>query len=515
MKRGGLAFLFMAVLTSADSTAVVIKACPSQVLVKRAESSAITVDSERPLRRLAPEFFGFNLEWVEFQASLWNMPSGKVRADVADWLRAFPGAVYRYPGGTIANSMDWRDTTGVPTERPSRQFVSWTGPFPARFGLDEYLNFVRDVNGQAWYVVNIFGDSSGETSPRIRAAQAGQLSAYLAQKRQDGLPGILRWELGNELDRGEYRWSSEKLAAAAKLVADEIQRSDPQARFVSLMQDYPAQGDLGISTSQYNRRLASALRVPAGEYAKHVYYDGKPGGPPVPNQVKAICEAVADAKAVASKRTPAIWLTEHASVPPNAWVDPAWKKSWPRTGDLGAAIGVADMVIAAAQIPAVQGAFVHALHGSDGPWPLFHMTKNSSVHPGAVYWALRILRDSMLEDVLPTTTSSPDNSRYDGGYDLRTVVLADAERKRYAVWAVNRSGQPLATRLSIPAVKNMKLAGKHVWLADGNSRANNYLAGNRVQPAENLIELTFDQTGSATVTLPPYSVSALSFSSNE
>lgn len=515
MKLRGLIFMVISGLAMGNSTEGGIKACPAQVLVKSSATSVIKVDSERPIRHLAPGFFGFNLEWVEFQASLWDKPSGKVRAEVADWLRAFPGAVYRYPGGTIANSMDWRDTVGDPGQRPSRQFVSWTGLFPARFGLDEYLNFVRDVNGQAWYVVNVFGGSNGETSPQALAMQAGQLSAYLAKKRQDGLPGILRWELGNELDRGEYRWLPEKLAAAAKLAAYEVQRSDPQAKFVSLMQEYPAQGDIGITASQYNRRLARGLQAQVSEYAMHVYYDGKPGGLPVPSRVKAICEAVADARYAAPKRTPAIWLTEHARVPPNAWVDPNWKKSWPRTGDLEAAIGVADMVIAAAQIPEVQGTFVHALHGTDGPWPMFHKTKSGSMHPGAVYWALRILRDSMLEDVLPTTTSSPDDSRYDGGYDLRTVVMADAERKRYAVWAVNRSGQPLVTRLNIAAVKNMKLTGKHVWLADGNPRANNYLVGSRLQPNENPFELTFDQVGSTTVILPPYSVSAFSIQFTE
>ncbi len=510
MKLHGLIFLAITGLAACDSTAIGIKACPFQVLVKSGTSSAITVDAEQTIRRLAPEFFGFNLEWVEFQGSLWDMSSGKVRADVADWLRAFPGAVYRYPGGTIANSMDWRDTVGDLAKRPPRKFVSWTGPFPARFGLDEYLNFVRDVNGQAWYVANIYGGANGEVSPRTLATQAGQLSAYLAKKRQDGLPGILRWELGNELDRGEYRWLPEKLAVTAKQVASEIRRGDPQAKFVALMQEYPAQGDAGITASQYNRKLATSLREQVSEYAMHVYYDGKPGGQPVPSRVRSICEAVADARNVAPKRTPAIWLTEHARVPPNAWVDPNWKSSWPRTGDLEAAIGVADMMIAAAQIPEVQGTFVHALHGTDGPWPLFHKEEGGGMHPGAVYWGLRILRDSMLADVLPTTTTSPNHSDYDGGYDLRTVVMADAERRKYSIWAVNRSGQSVTVQLGIPAVKDMKLAGKHVWLSDGNPRANNYLDGRHLQPNEHPVELTFDQAGNATVTLPPYSVSSLS-----
>jgi len=511
MKLRRLIFLAIAGLAACDSTADGIKACPSQVFVKSGESSAITVDSEQSVRHLAPEFFGFNLEWVEFQGSLWDAPSGKVRADIADWLRAFPGAVYRYPGGTIANSMDWTDMVGDLAGRPSRKFVSWTAPFPAKFGLDEYLNFVRDVNGQAWYVANIYGGLNGETSPQTLAIEAGQLSEYFAKKRQDGLPGILRWELGNELDRGEYRWLPEKLAATAKQVATEIQRGDPQAQFVVLMQEYPAQGDVGISASQYNRRLAIGLGEQVNEYAMHVYYDGKPGGQPVPSRVRSICAAVADAQNVAPKRTPVIWLTEHARVPPNAFVDPNWKNSWSRTGDLEAAIGVADMIIAAAQIPEVQGTFIHALHGTGGPWPLFHKEKGGGMHPSAVYWALRILRNSMLEEVLPTTTNSTNYSYYDGGYDLRTVVMADAEHRKYAIWAVNRSGQPVTMRLSIPAIKQTKLAGKHVWLSDSNLLANNYLDGSRVLPTEQPIELTFDNTGNAAVTLPPYSASAISF----
>lgn len=511
MRLFGCVFLAIAGLTACDSMAGSIKACPSQVLIKNG-ASAITVNSERPLRNLTSEFFGFNLEWTGFQWSLWDTLSGSVRADVADWLRAFPGAVYRFPGGTISNSMDWRETIGELAKRPSKKFESWMGPFQANFGLDEYLSFVRDVNGQAWYVVNVYGDSNGETSPQLLAAEAGKLSEYLANKRQAGLPGILRWELGNELDRGEYRWPPEKLAAAAKLAAREIQHSDPQAKFVSLMQEYPAQGDVGIAASQYNRRLAAGLQEQVAEYAMHVYYDGKPGGQSILSRVNSICEAIADARAVTPKRTPAIWLTEHARVPPNAWVDPNWKKSWPRTGDLEAAIGVADMVIAAAQIPEVQGTFVHALHGTDGPWPLFHRQKGGGMHPGAVYWALRVLRESMLPDVLPTSTSSANDSNYDGGYDLRTVVMADTERKNFSVWAINRSGQPLAARLNISTLKNMKLAGKHVWLSDTNVRANNYLDGGRLHPMNSPVELTFDQAGSATLTLPPYSVSALSFS---
>ncbi|MEQ1558609.1 MAG: hypothetical protein ABL933_06655 [Methyloglobulus sp.] len=481
--------------------------CSASVLVKTSKENTIKVESTQPIRQLFPEFFGFNLEWVPFQESLWDKKIGKMHPQLFQWLSAFPGAVYRYPGGTDSNTLQWHDTVGLAAQRPTRQFVTWMEPFTANFGVDEYLKFIKDVNGQAWYVVNIYGGVKGEAEPQQLAEQAGQLSKYLAQKKAEGLPGILRWELGNELDRAEYHWSPEKLAKTAQMAAKEIKRNDNHAQFVALVEDYPAQADVGISPSQYNRKLVKNLQDQVSEYAIHLYYDGKPGGLSVPLKLNALCDAVADAKFMMPSVKPLIWLTEHARVPPNAFVNPDWKSDWPKTGDLEAAIGVADMMIAAAQIPEVQGAFVHALHGSGGPWPLFHKDNQGNLYPGAVYWALRILRDAMLENVLPTLTSSTNNSDYDGGYDLRTVVMTDADHKKLSLWAVNRSGQALTAHLASVGMKDTKLPGKHVWISDNNIRANNYMDAKHVQPIEHPVDLVFDKAGIATITLPPYSVS--------
>ncbi|MEQ1601774.1 MAG: hypothetical protein HOP04_14355 [Methylophilaceae bacterium] len=514
MKLHPYIFTAIAAMASLNATqthaATINNACPAQVLVKSSTSSAITVDSELAARKLAPEFFGFNLNWVLFQRSLWNPNTHQVPAEVVGWLKAFPGAVYRYDGGG-GNAWDWQDFIGDPATRPTLSFVDWLTPFKATFGPDEYLSFVKNVNGQAWYVVNIYGDTQGELQPEKMAVQAGQLSNYLATKQQEGLPNILRWELGNELDRGSTRWLPEKLAATSKLAASEIKRYEPQAKFVSLMEEYSPQADIGITASQYNRRLATGLGVQVDENALHLYYDGLPGGRPLTSQVGAICSAIADAKTVSPNRTPAFWITEHARVSPNAFVDPNWTAAWARTADLEAALGVADMIIAAAQIPEVKGAFLHALHGGNLPWPLFH--KNSfggGMHPSVVYWALRIMRDSMLEQVLPTTTSSPNNSKYLGGYDVRTMVLTDATHSKYAIWAVNRSAQALATRLTIPALKNLKVVANHTRLTDKNVKANNIMVTNRVPPIKTVLALTFDTAGATAVTLPPYSISAIS-----
>ncbi len=99
-----------------------------------------------------------------------------------------------------------------------------------------------------------------------------------------------------------------------------------------------------------------------------------------------------------------VWMTEHnARVPENAWTKPDWKALWPETANLQAAISVADMLIATAQMPEVKGGMVHALHASDGPWPMFHRSRDGNhIYPSAVFYALQMLRTSMLPEVLHT-----------------------------------------------------------------------------------------------------------------
>jgi len=496
------------------SIRVAFAACTGSETVIGAPTPAISVATTKSLRILEPSFFGFSFVWVEFQESLWNVAAQQVDSEAIKWLRAFPGAVYRYPGGTESNYFDWRAAAGPLEHRAARKAVKWKGPLVANFGGDEYLAFVEAVGGQAWYVVNLYGEYSGATNPRELAASAQQLAERMRLKGGRG-PVFLRWELGNELDRGPYLWSAEKYLGVARQVAEGIRRGDPQASFVAIMEDYDAQPKLRMTNAaEYNRRIAAGLADIVSEYAQHSYYDGVNVEVPlsVANRVAQICRSIAAAETGRpAAAAPGIWVTEFARQPVKSAMDADWKPTWSKSANLEAALGMADFVIAATQIPPVKGVFAHALHGLDAPWPLFHKTKaGSPLSPSAIYWALRVLRQNMESEVLPTVTHSANEGAYFGGYDFRATVMVNPARSKWAVWAVNRSSRAQNAELRLTALAGKKVRASLQVLADDNPNANNYLDGSRLLPRDlPPQEIIFGSDGRATLQFAPNSVTGM------
>lgn len=477
---------------------------------KRAGASVDTASAPRPL---APHFFGFNFVWVEFQDSLWNAKSGRVRDEAVEWLATFPGALYRYPGGTEANYFDWRGAIGPASERKARKAVKWKGPIVAKFGLREYLDFVRAVGGQPWYIPNLFGEYGKEGDANNLAAEAGKLAEYF---KANSVPGeaMLRWELGNELDRAEYLWRADRYLSVARKTAEAIRRADPDARFVAIMEDFDAhwRGRF-TSAAEYNRKVAAGLSDLTSEYAQHSYYDGQHVELPfsVPNRIAQICKSIESAESVRPNAGPIrIWVTEHGRQPVKSAKDAEWKPSWPESANLEAALSVTDFIITATQIPEVEGLFVHALHGGDSPWPMFHKSgKEGRVHPSAVFWALSVLRQAFQTEVWPTATHSANSSGYAGGYDVRATVMSNPQRTKWSTWVVNRSAEEQAIELRIPALAGKKATLARQVLADDNLKANNYSAPHRLRPRDLPLEtVQFDKQGRATLMLLPQSVMA-------
>lgn len=467
-------------------------------------STVITVQSTT-FRKITPQFFGFNLELIEFENSLWNKRDHRVEASVVRYLQRFPGAAYRYPGGATANFFDWKAATGPVSSRSPQQLVDWQPARAVQFGPAEYLDFVREVRGTPWYVLNLYGSFQSQQPIQAMTKSAADLARFMGSQRSKGSPSIFRWELGSELDRGSFRWPASTYASAAKVIAASVRADGGATEFVAMAQDWP---HTGASTPgvNYNATVAQELALETTEFAAHLYYDGAPWGPPLPRVVRQFCKNLGSIKGVAPRDT--MWVTEHGRTPIGTPDDLAWKSNWPQTGSLAAAISSADMMITLARTNDVNGAFVHALHGA-GPWPIFHKRSDGAIYPSAVYWAMVLLRETLMDDVLNATVSTTNHGADSAGYDTNAAVLADLSRSRITAWLVNRSAHESLALIRIPLLAGRRIGIKIGTLTSKDPADGNYVEPYKVFPMRREVLLEVDANGAFPLPLPAHSVTTL------
>lgn len=482
--------------------------CEPHIKVPRGSLNTLTADAAITTRTLDPSFFGFNLEWLEFQTGLWDAKNQRVLPGVISIFRDFPGAIYRYPGGTNSNHFDWQDSVGPVNVRLPRKHASWLGPLRAEFGIDEYLQFVEDVGGKAWYVANLYGAYDAAKPPSELAANAGRLSAYASQRSHQGMPSIYRWELGNELDRGTLKWPPGRVADAALQVSTTIKQADPSAKFVAFQQEYPAQADKGYSAARYNKELRAATAPLVPEFAMHFYYDGPPDAPPVSYFLKQLCQVVDDAKAEGSQAN--VWITEHGRVPNGFWAKTP-KSMWPETANMTAATSMADLLIALTQIPEARGAFAHSLVTTTSPWPLVHKREGGAIDPTVTLLGMKLLRESLLPNVVKINQTANGDGWQGDAYAIRSALLTNNERTAFTLWTVNKSNAPQLLKFRLIDSHADITFDHSVSLSDEQGNTNNYVSATRIQLKRNDIILSPNGVGSWTLNLPPNSVNALSF----
>ena len=454
------------------------------------------------VHRMFPDFFGFNLEILAFQASLWDKDKARPYADVLNFLSAFPGAVYRYPGGTVANAFNWRGAVGPLGLRPPQQLATWAPAAPVSFGIKEYLDFLRNVKGEGWFVVNIYGALGVEKSAATLAGDAGDLARYLRTEWGKGSNSLLRsLEFGNELDRTPVFWPPQKYVERAREIMQAMRPLPDDVQTVAMAQDYDAlKTRLNITAVDYNKYVSTELGKLSTTFSAHVYYDGRPWGMPIPAMLRTVCR-LHDSLPLGHN----VWVTEHGRTPKGTPEDPNWKRNWSQTADMGAAISVADMTIALTQYSNIQGTMSHSLVGS-GPWPMFHRTTvPGHLLPSAVLLSLRLMRESMGDIVLVSASQSGNTSGYEGGYDVRGTVFVNAAHDTYSAWLVNR-GAATDISLQIPAMASHKCDARQASLSSHDETADNANGEMRIMPVNRTIRVDFDSDGKARIALPEHSV---------
>ncbi|MGW7263719.1 arabinosylfuranosidase ArfA [Streptomyces sp. NPDC054842] len=128
-----------------------------------------------------------------------------LRGDVLDLVRELGVTTIRYPGGNFVSGHRWEDSVGPVEERPRRLDLAWRSTETNRFGLSEYIAFLRRIGPRVepMMAVNFGTRGVAEALELLEYANhpAGTALSDLRIAHGDKEPfGIRTWCLGNEMD---------------------------------------------------------------------------------------------------------------------------------------------------------------------------------------------------------------------------------------------------------------------------------------------------------------------------
>ena len=214
-----------------------------------AAPAVITVDPGTSPGPVNPYIFGQNIEATTGQYifskkptpldvladgnGLWDPEKKAPVPAVIDAFKAARVGMIRYPGGCLVHGYDWRKAVGPVADRD------------LKFGLDEYLEFCRQVGAEPMITVSDYVLPAAEMPQ-----QSADLVEYLnapadaahpwAMKRAAwGHPapyGVKWFELGNESNHGNHmlvpfrRYTPEQYATYARTTAAAMKKVDPSIK---------------------------------------------------------------------------------------------------------------------------------------------------------------------------------------------------------------------------------------------------------------------------------------------
>ncbi|MDN3297940.1 alpha-N-arabinofuranosidase [Streptomyces ficellus] len=147
-----------------------------------------------------------------------------LRTDVLDLIRELGVTTIRYPGGNFVSGYKWEDGVGPAEHRPRRLDLAWRSTETNRFGLGEYIGFLKKIGPQAQPMMAVNLGTRG-------VAEALELQEYanhpggteLSERRianGDKEPyGIRLWCLGNEMD-GPWQTGHKTAGEYGRLAAE-------------------------------------------------------------------------------------------------------------------------------------------------------------------------------------------------------------------------------------------------------------------------------------------------------
>ncbi|NBM17824.1 alpha-N-arabinofuranosidase [Streptomyces sp. GC420] len=163
-----------------------------------------------------------------------------LRTDVLELVRELGVTVVRYPGGNFVSGYKWEDSVGPVEERPRRLDLAWRSTESNRFGLSEYIAFLKRIGPQAepMMALNLGTRGVAEALELQEYANhpSGTALSDLRAAHGDKDPfGIRLWCLGNEMD-GPWQTghkTAEEYGRLAAETARAMRQIDPGVELVA------------------------------------------------------------------------------------------------------------------------------------------------------------------------------------------------------------------------------------------------------------------------------------------
>ncbi|MFG2519744.1 alpha-N-arabinofuranosidase [Streptomyces sp. NPDC048527] len=163
-----------------------------------------------------------------------------LRTDVLALVRELGVTTIRYPGGNFVSGYKWEDSVGPVDERPRRLDLAWRSTETNRFGLSEYIAFLKKIGPQAepMMAVNLGTRGVAEALELQEYANhpSGTALSDLRASHGDKDPfGIRLWCLGNEMD-GPWQTGHKTAQEYGRLAAETaraMRQIDPGVQLVA------------------------------------------------------------------------------------------------------------------------------------------------------------------------------------------------------------------------------------------------------------------------------------------
>jgi alpha-N-arabinofuranosidase len=159
------------------------------------------------------------------------------RTDVIELVRELGVSTVRYPGGNFVSGYRWEDGVGPRDERPKRLDLAWHSTETNEIGLDEFASWLKKVDGELMYAVNLGTRGVLEALDVLEYANLRSGTRLSDQRVANGHPDphdIRMWCLGNEMD-GPWQLgysTAENYAQLASTTARAMRQFDPDLELV-------------------------------------------------------------------------------------------------------------------------------------------------------------------------------------------------------------------------------------------------------------------------------------------